>query len=95
MGSATKPSYPLTPNQQRFVRDAEDQGFDVDYGYSGRFMYGQTCPAVRVDSVGEFGTKAATRWDNMGLGFVVYAPASLRLPAAAAEDEDDEDEEDG
>lgn len=64
----------LSENQELFVRDAEDQGFEVDYSYSGRCMYGETCPSVRVDSIGEFGTKAATRSDNMSLGYVIYCP---------------------
>ena len=67
------PDYELSKNQQKFVDDARKQGFAVDYGYSGRFMYGQRCPAVRLDNVRDLPTKAKTEWDNMGLGYVVYA----------------------
>jgi hypothetical protein len=66
--------YELSDNQKRFVADAEAQDCEVDYTYSGRGMYGQKCPAVRISSVGDFGTKASTSSDSMGLGFVVYAP---------------------
>lgn len=66
--------YKLSANQQVFVEDARMMDFDVDYTYSGRFMYGKQCPAVIIDSVGDFGTSADTLADNMGKGFVVYCP---------------------
>jgi hypothetical protein len=67
--------YELSDNQKVFVEDAENAGLEVDHTYSGRFMYGKCCPAVRVDSPHEFQTSAeGVRWDNMGLGFVVYVP---------------------
>jgi hypothetical protein len=67
------PGYELSDNQQKFVSDAESQGLDVDYTYSGRFMYGQQCPCVKVDSAHEFNTEATCSTDNLGLGFVIYA----------------------
>lgn len=67
--------YELTENQELFIEDAENQGFDVEYTYSGRFMYGKQCPAVRIDYIGEFGTEARVASDNMGLGYIVYCPA--------------------
>ena len=67
------PDYELSANQKKFVKDAEAQDHEVDYTYSGRNMYGRCCPAVHVDGVGDFGTKADTKSDNMGRGFVVYA----------------------
>jgi hypothetical protein len=63
----------LSKNQQKFVFDAEDQGFDVDYEYSGRSMFGRTCPSIQVGGMGQFATKAVVCWDNMGKGFVIYA----------------------
>ena len=66
------PDYKLSKNQKKFVADAEKQGFEVDYSYSGRFMFGKLCPAVRCN-VGEFGTQAEINTDNMGLGVVIYA----------------------
>lgn len=69
-----KPDYELSANQRKFVRDAEMQDFEVDYSYSGRFMYGRCCPSVRIRHIGEFGTKAKVATDNMGLGYVIYAP---------------------
>lgn len=65
--------YELSENQQEFVRDAESQGLDVDYTYSGRFMYGQRCPCVKVDNVHSLKTDANVSVDSLGLGFVVYA----------------------
>lgn len=63
----------LTDNQQKFIDDARRQGHRVDFDYSGRGMFGATCPAVRLDSIHEFNTSAAVHTDNMGLGYVVYA----------------------
>ena len=64
----------LSKNQQKFVRDAEEQDLDVYYTYSGRGMYGKTCPAVNVDKPNDIATKAKTNMDNMGRGFVIYCP---------------------
>lgn len=63
----------LSNNQKQFVRDAEEQGHDVNYDYSGRHMYGKTCPSV-VCAAGKFNTRAAYRVDSMGLDVVYYAP---------------------
>lgn len=60
-------------NQRRFIADAEDEGLDIDYGYSGRGMYGDYCPAVRCDSHNDLHTKANTKIDSMGKGIVIYA----------------------
>ncbi len=64
------PPYELTDRQRAFVKKAEAEGFEVDYTYSGRGMYGRRCPAVRCDA-GEFGFRGASQ-DQMGLGVVVY-----------------------
>lgn len=64
----------LSDNQKVFVIDAEHQEFKVDHGYSGRNMYGKTCPAVRVDGIGDFRTMAQYSSDNMGKGYVIYCP---------------------
>ena len=63
------PNYELSKNQKKFVKDAQAQGFKVDYSYSGRFMYGRCCPSVCVKSVGEFVTKSKTSYDNMRAWF--------------------------
>lgn len=68
-----EPSYELSPNQQQFVADALEQGFSVNYEYSGRGMYGRCCPAVTVASPSEFRTQAFTCWDQLGRNVVVYA----------------------
>ena len=59
--------------QLKFIQDAEDEGLEVDYTYSGRGMYGDYCPAVRCDSHNDLTTKAKTRIDSMGRGIVIYA----------------------
>jgi hypothetical protein len=65
----------MTKNQKQFIRDAEEQGFDVDYDYSGRGMYGKTCPSIIEERYGSrFGTKASVRSDSMGLDTVIYCP---------------------
>jgi hypothetical protein len=63
----------LTENQKRFVEDALAEGLEVDYDYSGRGMYGKTCPAVRVDRYETFATRASYSTDAMGMGKVYYA----------------------
>jgi hypothetical protein len=67
-----KPDYQLTTLQKKFVQKALREGFEVDYSYSGRFMFGRRCPAVRC-AQGEFGFKSASS-DSMGKGIVVYQP---------------------
>jgi hypothetical protein len=66
------PDYELSLKQKRFVAKAKREGFRVDYGYSGRFMYGRKCPAV-VAPNGCFGYKGCSV-DNMGLDMVYYMP---------------------
>lgn len=63
----------LSDNQRQFVEDAEEQDLEIKYDYSGRLMYGRTCPAVIVSTPADFNTDADTFFDNMGLNFVVYA----------------------
>lgn len=63
---------PLSKNQLAFIRSAERQGFTVTE-YSGRFMYGSTCPAVILSPGQEFRTRTHHETDSMGLGTVVYA----------------------
>lgn len=67
------PPYYLRPNQLEFVRKAEQEGFKVDYTYSGRGMFGRLCPAVRLsrEDRGAFGFRGASR-DSLGLGEVIY-----------------------
>lgn len=65
--------YTLSANQAKFCNDAEDEGLEIDFMYSGRGMYGRYCPAVRLDRGERFGTKAKVSEDGMGLGSVVYA----------------------
>jgi hypothetical protein len=67
------PEMIYSKNQLQFIDDAQNCGLDIDYGYSGRGMFGDTCPAVRIDHPSEITTKAQWVMDNMGLGVVVYA----------------------
>lgn len=61
-------------NQKKFIRLAKKSNLEIDYTYSGRGMYGKTCPCVRVDSLSEWqGNPHQFQIDNMGLGFVIYA----------------------
>ena len=75
-GRLIKCPYQLSENQKAFVRDARAAGHQVYFSYSGRGMYGRSCPAVDVDR-GEYlnmATKAKYTHDSMGLGTVYYAP---------------------
>ena len=65
--------YDLTRNQEQFCLDAEKEGFEIDFTYSGRGMYGKACPAVRLESTETFSTSANYTQDSMGLGTVLYA----------------------
>lgn len=69
------PALRLSDNQKRFVNSARRAGHTVDYGYSGRGMYGRTCPAVRLRRGDEWrpGRGVQFQTDGMGLGTVVYA----------------------
>lgn len=61
------------PDQLKFIRKAKREGFKVRFDYSGRGMFGRTCPAVVCPS-GAFGFKGA-RTDSMGKSdIVVYLP---------------------
>lgn len=64
----------LSKNQKQFVEDAEDQGHEIDYEYSGRGMFGAKCPSITVKGMGELNTSAEISWDNMGKDYVIYAP---------------------
>ena len=67
-----KPDYDLSESQKKFVRKAKREGLRVDYGYSGRFMYGRKCPSV-VAPAGAFSFKGC-RVDNMAFDMVYYMP---------------------
>lgn len=68
-----KPDYELSETQKRFVRLCKKHELKIDYGYSGRFMYGRKCPSVVVDHLSEFpGNPHKFQIDDMGLGKVVY-----------------------
>lgn len=64
----------MTSKEKKFVKKAEAAGYKVR-SYSGRFMYGRTCPAVSCkslnDCLAEIGMKGL-KVDNLGLGYIVY-----------------------
>lgn len=75
---------------QQIEEAIEDAGWDVRAGYSGRFMYGKTCPSVEFDSMNSvirlfiaiaesdaaLAEELATsaKFDSLGKGYIVYWP---------------------
>ena len=62
--------------QKQFIELLEKAGFEI-FEYSGRGMYGEVCPAIKVDSVKDFytcmGIENGKYWhDNLGKDFVIY-----------------------
>ena len=66
--------YPLTDNQYKFVKDVENQGFEIYFTYSGRGMYGEKCPAVDLHPIERLMTDAEYYQDSMGRDTVLYCP---------------------
>jgi hypothetical protein len=61
-------------NQLKFIKTVKKAGLKLYLDYSGRGMFGSTCPAVEVDSLNDFpGNPHKYQIDNMGMGFVIYA----------------------
>ena len=67
------PEHIYSENQLQFIDDAERTDFEIDYGYSGRGMFGDVCPCIRCDSHNDLKTKSNTAMDSMGKGIVIYA----------------------
>ena len=63
--------------EEKFTSICEDElGYEVR-PYSGRGMYGRSCPCVSVDSEEEYqdiiiATGMRLKIDNLGRGYVVY-----------------------
>ena len=73
-GNLLWPDYQLSDNQRQFVEDAKRYGYTVDFGYSGRGMYGKCCPSITVRRGDyRFRTEAGACQDSMGFDTVVYA----------------------
>ena len=68
------PELIYSQRQLKFIDDAIKSGLRVDYTYSGRGMFGDTCPSVRVDEMNDLQTDTKPSCDNMGLGYVLYVP---------------------
>jgi len=64
----------LTIKEKKFKEKAESLGYTVRT-YSGRGMFGRSCPAVTVDNpndfIAEIGMKGL-KIDNMGRSYIVY-----------------------
>lgn len=60
-------------NQRQFIEDARNQGLEVEFDYSGRGMYGETCPSVCLERGENMKTMSNYETDSMGLGSVAYA----------------------
>jgi len=74
MNEAIQPAIKkLSRSQKNFVRRAEQQGFEVEQ-YSGRGMYGEHCPAIKVDNLDDFDKHSSYYWDNLGMGYIIYCP---------------------
>ncbi len=59
-------------NQMKFINKANEEGY-VIRTYSGRGMFGRSCPGIVVDSPTDFSIgKGKTQLDNMGLSYIVY-----------------------
>ena len=77
-------SYGINKDKFRelFTDRAEDNCYDVYQDYSGRCMYGDTCPAIDLDSLKDAFEFAAVTGlsgftvDDMGTGVVIYADGS-------------------
>lgn len=68
----------LTADQETFVREAELENLTVDLSFSGPFMEGKSCPAVRVSSLQDFRTNArGAQWTKEGDSYVIYCPATF------------------
>ena len=66
--------YELSDNQVQFCVDAERDDLELDFSYSGRGMYGRTCPSVTIgEDEDDFKTEADVKQDSMGRGKVIYA----------------------
>lgn len=60
-------------NQLKFIDEMLSEWRDIDYLYSGRGMYGDVCPAVRINDGSEPEIEADVCRDSMGMGYVLYA----------------------
>lgn len=68
------PELIYSERQLKFIDDVIKSGLSIDYTYSGRGMFGDTCPSVRVDNMNDLRTDTKPTCDNMGLGYVLYVP---------------------
>lgn len=63
--------------QRTFVRRAKKQGFEV-VSYSGKFMFGTTCPAIVLTTEDAFENTPSLEKhmlsDSLGLDTILYLP---------------------
>jgi hypothetical protein len=66
--------YQLSDNQYLFCVEVDHHGLgDLQFGYSGRDMCGETCPAAYVEDLSDCNLSADYTFDNLGKGIIVYA----------------------
>lgn len=63
----------FSTNQISFIKEADANHQKIDYLYSGKFMYSETCPAVILERREKWNPKATTVSDSIGLDTVIYA----------------------
>ena len=55
----------MSINQKQFVAEAMVGRHKVDFSYSGKYMFGRTCPAVYVDNVHQLRFGSVVCVDNL------------------------------
>lgn len=65
----------LNENQIKFIQDVIAAGLEGELRtYSGRGMFGQSCPGVVVGHTSELPTTVRYVTDNMGMNIIMYVP---------------------
>ena len=70
---------------QDVIERLEDQDYVIQTDYSGRFMYGEECLAVEIESIEQLFSLGALLYDHqeelgsvkidqLGLGYIAYFP---------------------
>lgn len=59
---------------EKLIQKLKDQDLKPR-SYSGRGMYGENCVGVYVKNVGDHSLPSGFRFDNLGLGYIIYWPS--------------------
>ena len=65
--------YSLSENQVIFCLEAENEGYGIEFGFSGPFTHGKLCPSVITDFPDTLFTFANYEKEVMGMSTIVYA----------------------